>query len=136
MNRTQNWTHPRSALVKSATQSVIRGWGSIGEIAENTLRRHYIGKSPERALKRLVQDIYQAVLHSNPSTEFKQMEARLLAEGWRFLPVNDAGSEGVFIHEPTGNMVNRNGGVFETYEDAVKATYNSATRAYLQGDGL
>ncbi len=126
-----NWQHPRKKLISAAADAYQRGWGSIGELAESAVRRHYMGKSPDRALRLFVRDLYREVVRRG-DPEFRQMVETLHAEGWEYLPMDGVGMRGIFFHRPTGNQVNRMGGPFDSFEEAVKATYYSATRELLQ----
>jgi hypothetical protein len=71
---------------------------------------------------------YQQQLARHKS--FVEMEQTLNEEGWTYCPDPTGLQAGLYWHE-SGISVNRQGGFWDSYEEATLKTFNSATRALL-----
>ena len=100
-------------------------------VADSLAQQHYMGKSRPRAAARLARDAAEVFYRRFCNLTEKQdtlhrMAATLRAEGWTLIATGGY----LWRHEATGLMVNNNGGVFVSFEQATLRTFESATRAY------
>jgi hypothetical protein len=136
-----NWEEkPRSEWLEIAVDIALRGWGAEG-VAEEMVRQHYRGKSPERALALFLADINEllAQRQADPAVqqqakqwaETKRMGNELYDEGWKPVPVPGRAGEWFWRHEETGVTVNLLGGGFPSYTKATEVAYNSQVRQWV-----
>jgi hypothetical protein len=132
------WDKSRAKLIDIAVTITRRGY-DIAHVTQGIASRHYHGKSPAHATVLLARDARRVYWQRHASRteaqerelcQIEEMATVLREEGWRLLEIP---SGCIWHHAPTSNEVNRNGGVFEIYGAATRATFESATRATLLG---
>lgn len=124
------WTTPRAELIEIGVNLAKRGDYPVESIARNMVDLHFAGKNP-KAIKELTRDIRAAWYAANgcQTEQQEQMSAmarQLRAEGWKHI-LDDEG-RCMWIHLNSGITVNRNGGLFASFDEATQYTFNSATR--------
>jgi len=131
-----NWKQGRDKAIAMGVELCERGYDAH-YVVDTVLRVHYVGRSPAHAKGRMLRDIELGVLKLRDAEraaawkDLQAMASDLEAEGWRWVQSATQGRAGFWRHI-TGD-VNLNGGAFETYEEATRETYQSATRAWIGG---
>jgi len=126
------WNIPLTERLDIGVNLARRGYPPAG-IAANIADRHYMGRGRPQAAAHLTKQIFSAWYAANGGqTEAQEEIGRkantLKREGWR--PIFDDRGRCFFIHS-SGVTVNRQGGSFTDFNQAVEYTFNSATREVL-----
>ncbi len=144
-----NWNIPRDKVV-SLTVDLVRNWRwgdlSILSASDDVARKHYIGRCPRQGARLLARDAMalfwsryagRTVSQERELSEITEMEKALCSEGWRILDPhgNEFLTGYMWTHTATGVCINRNGGLYDTFEEATRVAFGSVTRE-MMADGL
>jgi hypothetical protein len=122
-----NWDIPREEVIETAVTLARRGY-DIDYAVECVTQMHYSGKSRLIARGMLQQDAIVVFYERQQETVYNQlstMAETLRAEGWKLITHNHGF---LWRHTKAHVDVNRNGGLWPTYAEATRRTFNSQTR--------
>jgi hypothetical protein len=132
-----NWDIPREKAMDIAVTLARRGY-DIDYAVECVTQMHYSGKSRSIARGMLQRDAIVVFyerhggLTEKQETAYNQlstMAETLRAEGWKLITHNN---DFLWRHTEAHVDVNRNGGLWSTYAEATRRTFNSQTRQLVR----
>ncbi len=130
-----NWKIPRTEAIEIVVTLARRGYDITYAVGHVT-RTHYTGESKPIAAGLLQRDAVAAFYEQHGGLTERQEEAynslsamadTLRSEGWKLITHNN----GFLWRHKTHVDVNRNGGLWPTYAEATRRTFNSQTRQMI-----